>query len=72
VTWQDGYGNKHDLDYVKRLATATALPLATPLGNNGTVVEIVPSAVGKVTPVRYDSTEGSGQEKNGAHICARF
>jgi hypothetical protein len=33
---------------------------------------IVPSAVGKVKSARYDSTEGSGQEENDAHICARF
>jgi putative transposase len=70
-------GTRHDRDLnaalnLKRLATATALPVATPPGNNGPVVGIVPSAVGKVTPARYDSTEGSGQEKNGVHFCARY
>jgi putative transposase len=70
-------GTRHDRDLnaalnLKRLATATALPVATPPGNNGPAVGIVPTVVGKVTPVRYDSTEGSGQEEDSAHICARF
>jgi hypothetical protein len=47
---------------LKRLATETALPVASPSGNGGTAVGMVPIVVGKVTPVRYDSVEGSGQE----------
>jgi putative transposase len=44
-------GTRHDRDLnaalnLKRLATATALPVATPSGNNGTVVGIVPAAFG--------------------------
>jgi putative transposase len=70
-------GAHHDRDLnaalnLERLATATALPVASPSGNGGTAVGMVPIVAGKVTPVRYDSTEGSGQEKNSAHLCARF
>ncbi|GAB6067860.1 hypothetical protein JCM13664_11790 [Methylothermus subterraneus] len=54
---------------LKRLATATALPVASPSGNGGAAAERVSAAVGKVTPVRYDA-QTSGQEENGAHICA--
>jgi hypothetical protein len=39
---------------------------------DGPAVGIVPTVVGKVTPVRYDSTEGSGQEEDSALFCARF
>jgi len=53
----------------KRLATATALPVARPSSNGGAAVEGVSTAVGKVTPVRYD-TPASGQEENRAHVCA--
>jgi putative transposase len=70
-------GTHHDRDLnaalnLKRLATATALPVASPSGNGGAAVGMVPIVVGKVTPVRDDSAEGSGQEKNCAHIGARF
>ncbi len=68
---------RHDRDVnaarnLERLATATALPEASPSGNGGAVPGEVPGTVGKVTPVRYDSTAGSGQEENGARVCARF
>jgi hypothetical protein len=39
---------------------------------NGLAVGIVPAAVVKITPVRYDFTEGSEQEEDSAHICARL
>jgi hypothetical protein len=47
------------------------LPVASPSGNGGAAVGMVPIVVGKVTPVRYDSATESGQEENGAHVCAR-
>jgi putative transposase len=70
-------GAHHDRDLnaarnLKRLATATALPVASPSGDGGTTVGMVPIVVGKVTPVRDDSVAESGQEENGAHVCARF
>jgi putative transposase len=72
-------GAHHDRDVnaalnLKRLATATALPVASPSGNGGTAVGMVPIVVGKVTPVRYEcgQQDASGQEENGAHDCARF
>ncbi len=70
-------GTHHDRDHnaalnLQRLATATALPVASPTGNGGTASGMVPEAAGKVTPVRYDSGQQdmSGQEKNGAHFRA--
>jgi putative transposase len=68
-------GTHHDRDVnaalnLKRLATATALPVASPSSNGGATAETPSAAVGKVTPVRYDSTEGSGQEENRAHVRA--
>ncbi|ACD84070.1 Transposon IS605 OrfB [Methylacidiphilum infernorum V4] len=70
-------GARHDRDFnaalnLKRLATATALPVASPSGNSGAAAEMVSAVVGKVTPVRDDSVEESGQEENSAHLCARF
>ncbi|MFN3595398.1 MAG: RNA-guided endonuclease InsQ/TnpB family protein, partial [Thiobacillaceae bacterium] len=72
-------GAHHDRDLnaalnLKRLATATALPVASPSGNGGTVAEGVSAAVGKVTPVRYEhgQQDGSGQEGNCAHERALF
>jgi putative transposase len=72
-------GTHHDRDLnaalnLKRLATVTALPVASPSGNSGTAAEKVFAVVGKVTPVRHDcgQQDTSGQEKNSAHIGARF
>ena len=72
-------GSHHDRDLnaainLKRLATATALPVASPSGNGGAVSGMIPGAVGKVTPVRYERghQDTSGQEKNRAHVCAQF
>ena len=67
-------GTVHDRDInaarnLERLATVTALPVASPSGNGGTAASVV---VGKVTPVRYDSETGSGQEENCVHLCTRF
>ena len=71
-------GTRHDRDLnaalnLKRLATATALPVASPSGNGGTAAETVSAAGGKVTPVRYEEgqQDPSGQEKNCAHLRAR-
>jgi hypothetical protein len=35
-------------------------------------VAVVEMGVGKVTPVRDDSVAKSGQDENGAHVCACF
>ena len=55
---------------LKRLATVTALPVASPSGNGGAVAGAVPGAAGKVTPVRYecDQQDTSGQEESRAHF----
>ncbi len=70
-------GTHHDRDLnaainLQRLATATALPVASLSGNGGTVGEGVSPTVGKVTPVRYECglQDASGQEKSRAHVCA--
>jgi putative transposase len=68
-------GTHHDRDHnaalnLKRLATATALPVASPTGNGGAAAGIVSAAAGKVMPVRYDHLRGSGQEKNRAYVRA--
>jgi putative transposase len=55
---------------LKRLATETALPVASPSSNGGAAAGTVPAVVGKVTPVRYDGGQQSGQEENRAHFCA--
>lgn len=72
-----GCGTFHDRDEnaalnLKRLATATALPVASPVATQGTTVGMVPAVVGEVTPVRYDAglQGASGQEENHAHHCA--
>jgi len=71
-------GTHHDRDLnaalnLKRLATGTALPVASPTSNGGAAAERVSAAVGKVTPVRYEcgQQDTSGQEENRAHVCAR-
>ena len=72
-------GTHHDRDHnaalnLKRLATATALPVASPSSNGDAASGMVPVAAGKVTPVRYEcgQQDTSGQEKNRAHIRALF
>jgi len=54
---------------LKRLATETALTVASPFGNGGTTTEQVSAVVGEVTPVRHEvGPQGaSGQEENRAH-----
>jgi putative transposase len=71
-------GTHHDRDHnaalnLQRLATATALPEASPAGNGGAAVERVSAVAGKVTPVRDDGghQDTSGQEGNRAHFRAR-
>lgn len=39
---------------LKRLATATALPVASPSGNGGAATGVAPDAAWKVTPVRHE------------------
>lgn len=70
-------GTHHDRDHnaainLQRLATATALPVASPSSNGGAASGVVSDAAGKVTPVRYECgrQDTSGQEKNRAHISA--
>ena len=57
---------------LKRLATVTALPVASPTSNGGAAAGTVPAAAGKVTLVRDDGghQDTSGQEENRAHLCA--
>lgn len=50
-------GTQHDRDHnaalnLQRLATATALPVASPSGNGGATSGSIPGVAGKVTPVR--------------------
>jgi len=70
-------GTHHDRDLnaalnLKRLATETALPVASPTSNGGAASGTIPAVVGKVTPVRYDGSQQdtSGQEEKRAHFCA--
>jgi putative transposase len=70
-------GERHDRDLnaarnLKRLATETALPVASPTSNGGAAAGTVPAAAGKVTLVRDDGghQDTSGQEENRAHLCA--
>ncbi|WP_299756976.1 RNA-guided endonuclease TnpB family protein [uncultured Chloroflexus sp.] len=72
-------GAHHDRDLnaalnLQRLATVTALPVASLAGNGGTAREAVSLVVGKVTPARYECglQDASGQEKNRAQVCALF
>ncbi|CAN7215616.1 RNA-guided endonuclease InsQ/TnpB family protein [Massilia sp. LjRoot122] len=83
-TWTCRCGAGHDRDVnaainLQRLATGalaaqTALPVASQAAMLGTAAGTVPAAGGKVTPARHEHghQDGSGQEENGAHICARF
>jgi len=68
-------GSHHDRDHnaalnLQRLATETALPVASPTGNGGATAETVSAIAGKVTPVRYECSpqDTSGQEKNRVYI----
>lgn len=62
-------GTVHDRDHnaalnLKRLATETALPVASPSGNGGAASGRVPGVAGKVTSVRYEcgQQDTSGQK----------
>jgi len=59
---------------LKRLATKTALPVASQSVTNDTGMEIVSISVGKVTPVRYECgrQDTSGQEKEREHFSSHF
>jgi putative transposase len=79
-----GCGPHHDRDMnaavnLQRLATGaraaqTALPEASRAVTPGTAASDGLAGGGKVTPVRYEhgQQDGSGQEENAAHLCARF
>ncbi|OUL88775.1 RNA-guided endonuclease InsQ/TnpB family protein [Paraburkholderia hospita] len=70
-------GTHHDRDInaarnLKRLATATALPVASHPATDDAAAGKVPVAAGKVTPVRYEcgQQDASGQEENRAKLYA--
>lgn len=72
-------GTHHDRDInaalnLKRLATETALPVASSWVTKNTERGIHSLSVGKVTPVSYEGgqQDSSGQEINRAHFCALF
>jgi putative transposase len=79
-----GCGAHHDRDTnaalnLQRLATGalaarTALPVASPVATPGTAAGDVSAAGGKARPARYEhgQQDGSGQEEDAAHCCARF
>jgi putative transposase len=82
--WTCACGVLHDRDVnaainLRRLAAAAlgaemALPVASQAAMPGTAAGMVPAGGGKVTPVRHEhgQQDGSGQEENAAHLCARF
>lgn len=72
-------GTHHERDYnaacnLKRLATETALPVASPAGNGGAAAGMVPAVAGKVTPVRdgCGRQDAPGQEERREHLCSPF
>ena len=58
---------------LERLATTTALPVASPSSNGGAAARIGLVVAGEVTPVRYEAgqQDRSGQEGN-VHVCTHF
>lgn len=83
-SWTCTCGKQHDHDVnaainLQRLASdasaaATALPVASPTATPRTAAGMGPAGGGKVTPVRdeYGQQDGSRQEEDTAHVCARF
>ena len=79
-------GVQHDRDHnaainLQRLAagaadtcSGNALPVASRTVTSGTASGAVLGGDGKVTPVRYElgQQDGSGQEEDAAHVCARL
>lgn len=57
-----------------RLATETALPVASSSSNGDAATQTVCAVAGKVTPVRYDNglQDVSGQENNSEHISSLY
>ena len=82
----DQCGAQHDRDHnaainLQRLAAGAAdtcsrnaLPVASRTVTSGTASGALPVVGGKVTPVRYEfgQQDGSGQEEDAAHVCARL
>ena len=79
-----GCGMRHDRDVnaatnLQRLATGalaaqSALPEANQAVTPGTAAGLGLAGGGEVTPVRHEhgQQDGSGQEENATHVCARF
>lgn len=74
-----GCGSVHDRDLnaalnLKRLATETALPVASASSNGAAAAGMVPAVAGEVTPVRHEavSKTARGRKKNSAHLCVGF
>ena len=62
---------------LKQLVANTTLPVARSSSNGDTVGETVSTTVGKVTPVKYEYGNGSGQEINSVrdlpdHYCTHL
>jgi putative transposase len=71
-----GCGSIHDRDVnaalnLKRLATETALPVASASGNGAAAAGMVPAVVGEVTPVRHEAVSKTARgRKKTPRTCA--
>lgn len=76
-TWNCcGCGSTHDRDLnaalnLKRLATETALPVASASSNGAAAAGIAPAVVGEVTPVRHEAVSKTARgRKKSLRTCA--